>query len=736
MQQQTSLKQQEPLWMNDNINLDELDEMDEDDQMQLDTVRSDMDYKLLETEMEQKYQKDSTSRREITDAEFSEWRMKPKEDRLTPPSMLQQLQAETAITIPPILKNKKFFNKLIRNIAMDGENVQYAKKHFGFTKQKFYTIIEEFGEHFHQDMITDKKILQAYARALKKEQEVDLTWNLYLEFVTKQYEQEILEQQDILDITDLTSPHQFYPFARQLKRKIIFHTGPTNSGKTYHAFQRLMQAKSGCYCAPLRLLAAEGYNKMKEKGLLVSLITGDHKIQSEEPPTHVACTVEMVNLKKEVDVAVIDEIQLIADSQRGWAWSRSFLGIPAKEIHICGEERTIKLIESICEDMKEDYEVSHYKRLSPLKLLQHSLNNDLRRIRKGDCVVTFSRRDVFRLKHQIEAQTKLKCAVVFGGLPADVRLEQAKLFNTQKMDVLIATDAIGYGLNLNIRRIIFQRVKKFDGVKEVILEPHLIRQIAGRAGRFASAYSEGEVTTLDSKDLYTIHAAFEPGAVEEIEKAGIKPSEDQLEFFVQEFDKNRQTSLSMMIKKFEELTTCSPNYFVCNSKEQREIADLIEKFDLVFKERITFTQAPVDVDDPFAMQILKRYVQNHAKGKTVPVLVQPSKTLPKTMQQLKEFESVCKILDAYIWLAYRFPDTFTEKKLAETMRKYCHKVIELSLRDTKLQQEKEDVEHQSTHRGKFMDLDDKRNAERKKRRKIALGFERDRIRKGLQQFGL
>jgi len=124
------------------------------------------------------------------------------------------------------------------------------------------------------------------------------------------------------ELTDLRLPHEWFPRAAAMKRKIIYHAGPTNSGKTYEALQRLKQAPdSGLYCGPLRLLALEIYENLNMSGVYCSLVTGEEK---REIPlaTHVSCTVEMCNPSSYYDVAVIDEIQMIGDPQRGWAWTR------------------------------------------------------------------------------------------------------------------------------------------------------------------------------------------------------------------------------------------------------------------------------------------------------------------------------------------------------------------------------------------------------------------------------
>lgn len=134
---------------------------------------------------------------------------------------------------------------------------------------------------------------------------------------------------------DMTQPHLWFPKARSIRRKVICHTGPTNSGKTFEALQRLKEARRGVYSGPLRLLAWEVCNTLRQAGVKCDLVTGQER-DCNEASRHVSCTVEMTDLSERYDVAVIDEFQLIGDQDRGWAWSRAFLGLQAEEIHVCG----------------------------------------------------------------------------------------------------------------------------------------------------------------------------------------------------------------------------------------------------------------------------------------------------------------------------------------------------------------------------------------------------------------
>lgn len=293
---------------------------------------------------------------------------------------------------------------------------------------------------------------------------------------------------------DFTRLADSFPLARRMRRKLILHVGPTNSGKTYTALRTLAASRVGAYGGPLRLLAHEIYERLNTGQIVplgveaadnyevdensnldvqvpgtpravlkcgsshfvrpCSLLTGD-ELRNVEGATLYSCTVEMLSLDKRYDVVVIDEIQMIADSQRGSAWTAAVLGTAAEELHLCGEERAVPIVQALAEITGDELVINRYQRLSPLEVAPRSLECDLTRIQKGDCVVTFSRSNIFNLKRNIEEKTGHRCAVIYGRLPPEIRAEQAALFNdpSSGVDVLIASDAVGMGLNLYVLAI-------------------------------------------------------------------------------------------------------------------------------------------------------------------------------------------------------------------------------------------------------------------------------------------
>ena len=278
----------------------------------------------------------------------------------------------------------------------------------------------------------------------------ELEYLNYADRTTKNYSTPNLESQK--KWADLRYPAEWYPNARSIQRTVHLHVGPTNSGKTYHALKRLEASKSGFYAGPLRLLAQEVYHRFKSSDVPCSLVTGDEvKVPEDgQVPRVMSNTVEMVSLGQEFDVGVIDEIQMIANPKRGWAWTRAVLGAQVKELHLCGETRAVPLIRELCALTGDNLEIHRYERLNALEVMSHSLKGNLNNLRKGDCLVSFSRVGIHALKADIERITGRRAAIVYGGLPAEIRTQQANLFNDpdNDYDFLVASDAIGMGLNL------------------------------------------------------------------------------------------------------------------------------------------------------------------------------------------------------------------------------------------------------------------------------------------------
>ena len=198
-------------------------------------------------------------------------------------------------------------------------------------------------------------------------------------------------------------PEEEYPGAREMKRRFILHVGPTNSGKTHDALERLKECGHGAYFGPLRLLALEVYDKLNSEGLACSMITGEEPL---EVPGAVcqACTVEMLNDHDYFDIVVVDECQMVADPYRGHNWTRAVLGLRAEEIHLCMAPEAEDIIVQMIKRCGDQFRVVRHKRNTRLTLetKPYNLKRDLR---KGDALIVFSKKSVLALAaHQMGCQ--------------------------------------------------------------------------------------------------------------------------------------------------------------------------------------------------------------------------------------------------------------------------------------------------------------------------------------------
>ena len=272
-----------------------------------------------------------------------------------------------------------------------------------------------------------------------------------------------------------------YPLARQMRRHFFLHLGPTNSGKTYEGVQRLHGARQGLYLGPLRLLAAEQFEALNLADVPCSLVTGEEQIRI--PFSRVqSSTVEMADLKTRYDVAVIDECQMIADRDRGGAWTAALLGLCADEIHACASPDAEALLTRIILDCGDELTVVRHERMTPLEMDREGFQFP-GSVRAGDALIVFSKARV----HAVAAELKsrgYKVSLIYGALPPDVRRNQADRFHRGETEVVVSTDAIAMGMNLPIQRVVFLESEKFDGDITRMLTDAEIKQIAGRAGRF------------------------------------------------------------------------------------------------------------------------------------------------------------------------------------------------------------------------------------------------------------
>ncbi|KAF7669392.1 hypothetical protein LDENG_00192960 [Lucifuga dentata] len=495
---------------------------------------------------------------------------------------------------------------------------------------------------------------------------------------------------DLRKISDLRVPANWYPEARAIQRKVIFHAGPTNSGKTYHAIQRYLAAKSGVYCGPLKLLAHEIFEKSNGAGVPCDLVTGEERVFMDSEGRaagHVACTIEMCSVTTPYEVAVIDEIQMIRDPGRGWAWTRALLGLCAEEIHVCGETAAIEFIRELMYTTGEEVEVHTYQRLTPFSVLDHAVES-LDNLRPGDCIVCFSKNDIYSISRQIEARG-LQCAVIYGSLPPGTKLTQAKKFNDpdDPCKILVATDAIGMGLNLSIKRIIFNSLVKPNinekGEKQMeTISTSQALQISGRAGRFSSKFKEGEVTTMHRDDLPVLKEILSH-TVEPIETAGLHPTAEQIEMFAYHLP---DATLSNLIDIFVSLSQVDGMYFVCNIDDFKFLADMIQHIPLNLRSRYVFCTAPINKKQPFVCTSFLKFARQFSRDEPLTfhwICRHVSWPLapPKNIKDLVHLEAVHDVLDLYLWLSYRFMDMFPDTTSVREIQQELDDIIQQGVRN-------------------------------------------------------
>ncbi|XP_051159009.1 ATP-dependent RNA helicase SUV3 homolog, mitochondrial [Leptopilina boulardi] len=494
---------------------------------------------------------------------------------------------------------------------------------------------------------------------------------------------------DLKKIGDLRTPVNWYPLAREKKRKVIFHAGPTNSGKTYHALEKFKNSSSGLYCGPLKLLAVEVFNKCNDSGTPCDLITGEDKRFARGPnfpANHAACTVEMANVNTPYEIAIIDEIQLLKDYGRGWAWTRAFLGLCADEVHVCGEPGAINLVQSLCEATQDTLEIRNYQRLTNL-IVENSALTDLKNTRPGDCIVCFNKNDIYSVSRSLEKIGK-EVAVIYGSLPPGTKFLQAAKFNDPEnpCKILIATDAIGMGLNLHIRRVIFYSLVKPSvndkGEKEMdIINVSSALQIGGRAGRFGTQWNTGYVTTYRPQDLKMLKKLMS-SVPEPIVKAGLHPTAEQIEMYAYHLP---DAPLSNLVDIFVSLCTVDDSlYFMCDMNDFKYLADMSQHVNLPLRARYVFCCAPINKKLPFLCTMFLKYARQYSKNdiisaKWVQQNIGWPLPNPMNIQELTNLEAIFDVLDLYLWLSYRFPDLFCDADEIRQMQENLDSLIQKSI---------------------------------------------------------
>jgi len=285
--------------------------------------------------------------------------------------------------------------------------------------------------------------------------------------------------------------------------RLVAVLGPTNTGKTHLAVERMLGHASGMIGLPLRLLAREIYDRIvKARGArCVALITGEEKIV---PPraTYFVCTVEAMPLSREVEFLAVDEIQLCADPERGHVFTHRLLHARGTfETMLMGAGTMAPLIRRLLPGA----EIVTRERFSSLT---YAGPKKLTRLPRRSAVVAFSADQVYAIAELIRRQ-RGGAAVVMGSLSPRTRNAQVALYQSGEVDFLVATDAIGMGLNMDVDHVAFAGLRKFDGKRTRYLHPQEVGQIAGRAGRFRTDGTFGVTGECDDMDADLVEAVQE-----------------------------------------------------------------------------------------------------------------------------------------------------------------------------------------------------------------------------------
>ncbi|MFN3790745.1 helicase-related protein [Massilia sp.] len=516
----------------------------------------------------------------------------------------------------------------VRDIAEEADD-------FGWNPMLFLHVLDELETSEPAEFVF-QRISQRLTHAIEREQE----------------ERHAARTKESINLAEY--PESF-EVASRMGRKFIALLGPTNSGKTHRAMEALAKAASGVYLAPLRLLALENYERLQNarphgKEIKVSLITGEERRIAEDA-THVASTVEMLDTKTQVEVAVIDEIQMLADRDRGAAWTAAVCGAPASTVFLVGAPEARRAIEALAERLEVLLEVHVLKRMAPLAM-EPSPVRKLGNLRRGDAVIAFSRRDVLMWRDMI-TEKGLSVATVYGNLSPEVRRAQAERFREGQADIVVGTDALAMGLNMPIARIVMTTTVKYNGYEEEEISAALAKQIAGRAGRYG-VHEEGFVAGYD-EDTHQVMRALMKEKIPPVAATGfaVAPSLEQLHRIS---SVTGETSLVKLLKRFVHNIDVPDGFFYPRiTEEQNERAEWLDTLPLSVAEKFMLSLVPISTKVPVLQSAWEHWSLSLAKKKVCKLQPHPQELF---YMNLQEVEDTCRMYSAYAWLGYRQPEYF------------------------------------------------------------------------------
>ena len=371
--------------------------------------------------------------------------------------------------------------------------------------------------------------------------------------------------------------------------------------------------------------------------------------------THSSRTIEMADFENALDVAVIDEIQIALDKDRGWAWIAALCGLPASEIIVAGNPSALPVIQRIADLCGDTLETKDFPRNGDLKM-EHLVS--WKSIPKSSAIVCFSRKMVLQVR-DIFQDMGIPCSAVYGDLSPEVRREEARRFREGETLCVVATDAIGMGLNLPIEYVLFWETDKFDGDCDRVLMPVEIQQIAGRAGRGLRA--TGYVSAFSKRDHELIEKAMAapvPPVVITTLDAG--PTSFHIETIANELKEYR---LAILLTFFKQRMTFEDVLRPFVSKDTIITARVLDDISTApsVPDRLTWVRSPLNSRDNTHKEEFQKMYHSFCKGN--PCQARICK-IPKS--DLGLLEHIYQSHRIYRWLAKHFPTKFPDIKHVET----------------------------------------------------------------------
>lgn len=463
-----------------------------------------------------------------------------------------------------------------------------------------------------------------------------------------------------------------YPKARKIKRKVYLFIGPTNAGKTYNSLNKLLEYKSGIYLAPLRLLALEGKEEIEKRGEFCSFITGEEREMLNDAK-FIAQTIETFDFNKIIDAVLIDEIQLIDDINRGWAWTQAFIGAPAKNVILTGSIDIKEKIIKICNILNDELEIIELNRHTEF-LFENELEKNVKNIKENSAIIAFSRKEVLNLKKDFDS-VNIPVSIIYGNLSPEIRREEARKFREKETKYLIATDAIAMGLNLPIETIIFNSIEKFNGKEIEELSSNDIRQIAGRAGRY-NLFNKGYVTSFSEENNNYIKTMYNMKKISH-DNVYIKPNYE----IIKKISKILKTdNLTKILNFFHKTLTKQNDFFKCSDMTNDILMAIeLDKTNISLEKKYFLSKLPLDIQNEDFFKIYKEWIfkiNNNEKIELKIYFEFDINNHKMDSNNLLKAENNLKILSAFLWIAQHNQDYDYEIKKAKLLKTHINLFFE------------------------------------------------------------